>query len=572
MFRLIKLIFIWNILLVPFKAFPGSQSIDSLMSQLDSVLSKRDTYIEQKEAKLNLLRHKADTTKDMRVSFDVLGDLLDEYVTFNTDSAYSISLQREDIAKMLGDSVLVMNARMNRANILNATAMYKETIDLISSIKYELLPDYLRPYYFHIKRTAYGRLADFAAFPLEKKRYEVLTDMYRDSLLNVNSPTSLAYAITKADKLNANRTPHEAIAILDRYRNDNVLTEHDNAIFAWTLSESYSLIGDTDNQKRELIKSSISDIKSAVREYISLRQLALLLYREGDLERAYKFMSIAVDDAAKCNARQRIVELNSFYPMINDIYVAKIQSQKKSLSWTIVIIAILSLILLVSLVCTWKQMRKVSEARKTTQEANEKLHKANEELHDANEKLHIANEQLYVVNEELKQSNIKLHEANRNIAEISELKEVYIGRYMSQCLAYIDKLDAYRKSIGKLFGTGKTEELKRTLKSSVIIDDELKKFYEQFDQTFLSLFPTFVSDFNNLLLPGEEIIPKKEGYLNTELRIFALIRLGITDSDKIAKFLRYSLTTIYNYRTKVRNKAKGDRNSLEKEVMKIGLR
>ncbi len=217
-------------------------------------------------------------------------------------------------------------------------------------------------------------------------------------------------------------------------------------------------------------------------------------------------------------------------------------------------------------------MRKVSEARKTTQEANEKLHKANEELHDANEKLHIANEQLYVVNEELKQSNIKLHEANRNIAEISELKEVYIGRYMSQCLAYIDKLDAYRKSIGKLFGTGKTEELKRTLKSSVIIDDELKKFYEQFDQTFLSLFPTFVSDFNNLLLPGEEIIPKKEGYLNTELRIFALIRLGITDSDKIAKFLRYSLTTIYNYRTKVRNKAKGDRNSLEKEVMKIGLR
>lgn len=141
---------------------------------------------------------------------------------------------------------------------------------------------------------------------------------------------------------------------------------------------------------------------------------------------------------------------------------------------------------------------------------------------------------------------------------------------MDRSLEYIEMLDAYRKSIGKLVNSGKTSELQQFIKSTKIIDDELKSFYAQFDRTFLNLFPSFVEDFNNLLLPEEAIIPKKQGALNTELRIFALIRLGITDSDKIAKFLRYSLTTIYNYRTKVRNKAKGDRNTLEIEVAKIG--
>lgn len=141
---------------------------------------------------------------------------------------------------------------------------------------------------------------------------------------------------------------------------------------------------------------------------------------------------------------------------------------------------------------------------------------------------------------------------------------------MDQCLVHIEKLDTYRKTIGKLVNSGKTDELRTLVKSSAVFDDELKAFYDQFDKTFLSLFPTFVEEFNELLLPGETIIPKKEGTLNAELRIYALIRLGITDSDKIAKFLRYSLTTIYNYRTKVRNKAKGDRNTLDADVMKIG--
>lgn len=546
---ILNIILLVCFLVLPMKGVSENTPADSLMNQLDNVIAQRETYIQQKIAKLAELRHQADVTQDDRSRFNVLGELMDEYIPFNTDSAYAICMQREHIAGTLRDPVLLMNARMNRANILNATAMYKETVDIMDSIRLELLPEYLHPYYFHIKRTVYGGLADYSAFDSEKQRYEKLTNMYRDSLLAVNDPSSLAYAIIKADQLNFTGSPKEAIMILNQYRTDNELSDHDKAICAWSLSESYSLTGDIDNQKKELLISSIFDMKSAVREYISLRQLALLLYKEGDLERAYKFISVAIDDAVKCNARQRIVELNSFYPMINVIYVDKIQSQKKSLGWTIVIITVLSLVLLLLLVYTRKQMKKVAEARKTIQSAYEKVNN---------------------LNTELQETIGKLHEANKDIAEISELKEVYIGRYMDQCLEYIEKFDAYHKSIGKLVNLGKFEELKKTFHSTSPIDEELKAFYDQFDKTFLSLFPSFVKDFNKLLLPEEAIIPKKEGSLNTELRIFALIRLGITDSDRIAKFLRYSLTTIYNYRTKVRNKAKDNRNLFEQEITKIG--
>lgn len=546
---IIKVMLFVCFLMTPIEVISGNALTDSLMNQLDHIISVREIYIQQKLTRLTKLRQKAEDMRDDKSRFDALGELMNEYQSFNTDTAYVISVERENIAKTLGDPLLLMNAQLNRAEILSTVAMYKETVELMDSIKYELLPDYLRSYYFHIKRTVYGRLADYAAFLPERKRYEELTNMYRDSLLAVNEPSSLGYVIIKADQYNVKGQPKEAIKILAKFRRDNKLTEHVKAICAWTMAESYSLLGDTDNQKRELLLSSIADMKSAVREYISLRKLALLLYQEGDLARAYKFMSIAVDDATKCNARQRIVELNAHYPMINDIYVGKIQSQKKSLSWTIVIITVLTLILLILLLYTRKQMKKVAEARKTVQEAYEQLHDLNAELHESNQ---------------------KLQEANRDIAEISELKEIYIGRYMEQCLEYIDKLDTYRKTISKLFVSGKSDELKKTLKSTTIIDDELKAFYDQFDKTFLSLFPSFVEDFNKLLLPEEEIVPKKEGCLNAELRIFALIRLGITDSDKIATFLRYSLTTIYNYRTKVRNKARRDRNLLEQEVIKIG--
>lgn len=549
MIGLKKFISVCFLICISYLSMSGENQIDSLMKQLDDVIARRGFYLKNKERRLSTLHREYLSAWDDRARFDVLTRLYDEYYSFNTDSAYNISIRQEKLAERLGDNNMLMHARLNRACIFGATAMYHECMQLLDTLTLSDIPDYLHPYYFHIKRTVYGCMSDYAPFPSDKSKYFNMTNSYRDSIMASNDPASLAYIITKADYLNVNGAPRQAIELLTSFMSHNDLSEHEEAICSWTLSEAYRNIGDREMEKRNLIISAISDLKSSVREYISLRQLALMLYEEGDLDRAYEYMTVAVEDAAKCNARQRIIELNDSYPMINRIYVDTVRSQKKTLERYITIITIMILLLIAMLVYMRQQMMKVARARKEVEEAYKRKNRLTEELRASNE---------------------KLTDAHNAIAEISELKEVYIGKYMSQCLIYIEKLDMYRKNLGKLVNSGKMSELKTLLKSSAVIDDELKAFYDQFDKTFLNLFPTFIEEFNNLLLPEEAILPKKEGSLNAELRIYALIRLGIADSDRIAKFLRYSLATIYNYKTKIKNKAKGDRNSLDAEVMKIG--
>lgn len=526
-----------------------NQRIDSLMSRLDSVIADRPRYLAMKEKRLSQLKGELAAVDDDHRRFDIIGQLVDEYSPFNTDSAYRYSELREAVANTIGDPTLIVNARMNQANILSSIGMYTEAMELMEPITSAGLPDYLRPYYFHIQRTLYGRMADYSAFDDDRIQYLRLTDLYRDSLLLVNPPGTLSNVIVRADQLNERGEGRKAIEVMTEFMEQHELSEHERAICAWTLSESYAQVGDTASQKEQLIISAISDMKSAVREYISLRALALLLYREGDLDRAYDFMNISMEDASKSNARHRILEINETYPAINGIYVNKVRDQKRSLWWALCLITVLLLFLFAVLLYLRKQMRHIAQARCIIEENND---------------------QLQLLNSRLTQSNRELSEANRSITENSRLKETYIGRYMDQCMEYIEKLDSYRKTIRKVAQSIKSDELKTLVKSSADLDWELKSFYDNFDATFLKLFPTFVDDFNRLLRPEEAIIPKRAGSLTTELRIFALIRLGITDSDSIAKFLRYSLTTIYNYRTRVRNKAVGDRSQLEKQVLLIG--
>lgn len=541
----------------------STSSVDSLLNQLDELIAKRETYIEAKEERLRDLHKALDSAATPAERFDRLGALYTEYHSFNADSAYNISLRQEALARRQGNDAWLLNARLNRANIMRVTGMHYETLALIDSINPDDIPPYLKAYYFHTLRSVYGNLTEFAAFEPERKQYEALTDRFRDSLLVYNDPQSVFYYLIKADRLNFHGNPRGALELMDGYIASNRLPEHDRAIFAWTRAVAYGMMGRREEQKEQLLISAIADMKSAVREHLSLHQLALMLYEDGDLDRAQRYLTLAVDDAARGNARQRIVELNDSYPKVNGIYVSTIRSQKRTLEWAVALITVLTLVLIAMLFYLRRQMRKIAEGRRNVEAVNGKLNEANARLTDSNRRLSELNEQL-------KLSNAGLHEANCAIAEISEQKEVYIGRYMDQSMSYIEMLDSYRKNIAKLLNAGRFDELRSMVRSTSMIDAELRNFYDCFDRTFLNLFPTFVDEFNALLKPESAIIPKKAGTLTPELRIFALIRLGITDSDRIAGFLRYTLTTIYNYRTKVRNRARGDRSKLEEAVMKIG--
>lgn len=526
-----------------------SSRADSLLLKLDQAIKERPIYMEQKELKLVELKRQLHRQIPDEERFAILGTLLDEYRSFNTDSALHMAEEREQIAIRLGNREYIDNARMNKADVLGMTGMYKEVMDLMRNIHIDRLPVDIHPYYYHIYRTVYGLMADYAVTAYEKKLYTELTDKYRDSLLLVNKDNLLIHTLIQSDQYNVRNEYDKAIRLLTDYLALQKDYEHDVAICAYTLSESYRLKGDKEKEKEYLIVSAMADMKTAVREYISLRKLAVLLYQEGDIERAYSYVKICMEDAAACNARLRKLEILEIFPIINDAYQQKTEKQQEQMKWALVSISLLSLFLLLAIFYVYKQMKKVAAARREVIDANKRLKELNDELH---------------------LSNAQLKEANHSIAENSYLKEEYIGRYMDQCSVYLEKMDNYCRSLGKIAATGNVEELYKNIKSSKFIEGELKEFYTNFDNTFLQLFPTFVEDFNALLADDEQISLKAGERMNTELRIFALIRLGITDSVKIAQFLRYSVTTIYNYRTKVRNKAAGDRDLLEQEVMTIG--
>ncbi len=526
-----------------------SSRADSLLLKLDQAIKERPIYMEQKELKLVELKRLLHRQIPDEERFAILGTLLDEYRSFNTDSALHMAEEREQIAIRLGNREYIDNARMNKADVLGMTGMYKEVMDLMRNIHIDRLPVDIHPYYYHIYRTVYGLMADYAVTAYEKKLYTELTDKYRDSLLLVNKDNLLIHTLIQSDQYNVRNEYDKAIRLLTDYLALQKDYEHDVAICAYTLSESYRLKGDKEKEKEYLIVSAMADMKTAVREYISLRKLAVLLYQEGDIERAYSYVKICMEDAAACNARLRKLEILEIFPIINDAYQQKTEKQQEQMKWALVSISLLSLFLLLAIFYVYKQMKKVAAARREVIDANKRLKELNDELH---------------------LSNAQLKEANHSIAENSYLKEEYIGRYMDQCSVYLEKMDNSRRSLGKIAATGNVEELYKNIKSSKFIEGELKEFYTNFDNTFLQLFPTFVEDFNALLADDEQISLKAGERMNTELRIFALIRLGITDSVKIAQFLRYSVTTIYNYRTKVRNKAAGDRDLLEQEVMTIG--
>lgn len=526
-----------------------SSRADSLLLKLDQAIKERPIYMEQKELKLVELKRQLHRQIPDEERFAILGTLLDEYRSFNTDSALHMAEEREQIAIRLGNREYIDNARMNKADVLGMTGMYKEVMDLMRNIHIDRLPVDIHPYYYHIYRTVYGLMADYAVTAYEKKLYTELTDKYRDSLLLVNKDNLLIHTLIQSDQYNVRNEYDKAIRLLTDYLALQKDYEHDVAICAYTLSESYRLKGDKEKEKEYLIVSAMADMKTAVREYISLRKLAVLLYQEGDIKRAYSYVKICMEDAAACNARLRKLEILEIFPIINDAYQQKTEKQQEQMKWALVSISLLSLFLLLAIFYVYKQMKKVAAARREVIDANKRLKELNDELH---------------------LSNAQLKEANHSIAENSYLKEEYIGRYMDQCSVYLEKMDNYRRSLGKIAATGNVEELYKNIKSSKFIEGELKEFYTNFDNTFLQLFPTFVEDFNALLADDEQISLKAGERMNTELRIFALIRLGITDSVKIAQFLRYSVTTIYNYRTKVRNKAAGDRDLLEQEVMTIG--
>lgn len=520
----------------------GQETNHALVRQLDENIRRRPLYQAEKESRITELKTQLMHELDDSRRYDIYNSLFQEYSAYSTDSLLVYARRKMVLAQRMDDSRYLEESTLNMIEVLSTTGMYIEALELLTSIHSN------SAYYYHLCRSTYGWLADYAIPGKERDKYARITDLYRDTLLAIHRDNPVVYSLIKADRLIVHGKYREAIDTLDEIYPDTTYTTRTEAQIAYTYSEAYHFLGDRENEKKFLLISSIADIQSAVREYISLRKLAILTYQEGDVERAYNYLKCSLEDAIQCNARLRTLEISQVFPIIDKAYRDKAEYQKRRRGIFSLSISVLSFFLLISLFHIYRQMKKITAARREVIEANRLLKRLNNQLN---------------------QFNAELKSVNHTLSHTNRIKEEYIGKYMDQCSAYLDKMEVYRRSLGKLAAAGKVEELYRTIKSTRFIEEELEDFYAGFDETFLNLFPTFVEDFNALL--ADKIYPKAGERLNTELRIFALIRLEITDSVKIAHFLRYSVTTIYNYRTRVRNRAMGERDEFENKVMGIGM-
>lgn len=548
--------YIGAILLLPLLGYSQAAGEDMRLKELDAIVKHPGKYEQQKEVGLAGLKSERERAETDTLRFEADARLVEAYKVYIADSALYYAQEQLQLARKSKNAEWENRARMQLAEVRIVTGMYREALDLLDEIKeMELRPE-LKGYYYHLYNTLYRAMGDYAVGEDLQQEYEELANRYRDSLQTVYPPESDRHILVEAEQLISRGKYREALGRLLPYYVTLEPDSREIGYTAYSIAEAYRGLGDREKEKEYLTVSALADLKCGVKEYISLRELAALLYEEGDIRRAYAYMKRAMEDAAFCNARLRTVEVSQVLPIVDEAYRLQTERQRRQLVLLLTCISVLALFLVALAFYLRRQMKKLDSAKREIAQANGKLKQLNEELQYVNDRLSESNKQLQVTND--------------NLAEVNYIKEAYIGRFLDLCSTYIGKLDTYRRSLNKKAMSGRTEDLFRELKSTQLVEDELDEFYNNFDTAFLHLFPHFVKEFNALLAEGEEIILKPGELLNTELRIFALIRLGIADSNKIAQFLRYSLKTIYNYRTKMRSKARGNRDDFEKEVMRIG--
>lgn len=527
----------------------ADKTLDSLLNVLDLTIREHETYVVQRESRI---RHLKELTHGIEVNsvehYNLNSQIYKEYKAFICDSAIYYLNENIQIAERLHDIDRKIESQLQLSLLLSSTGMYTESIDVLESVDRQKVVSRLIADYYTCFDHVYGELSVYTQDKTLSGHYWTISQAYKDSLYAILPPESEEYLMMREALLRDQHQYEEALKVNDLRLAETEVNTPQYALVTYHRSLIYKYSNDNLGEKQNLCLSAISDIRSAIKDHASLWMLAQLLYEDGDMERAYQYMRFSWNATKFYNARLRSWQSADVLSLIDKTYQAMIEKQNDRLQQNLLLITALLVLLIVALGYIYRQMKKLADARNHLQ---------------------VANGQLNGLNEELRQMNSCLSSTNIELSESNQIKEEYIARFIKLCSTYINRLDAYRRMVNKKVSAGQIAELLKITRSQDALDEELEELYVNFDTAFLHLFPDFVKKFNDLLQENEQIVLKKDELLNTELRIFALIRLGIEDSSQIAEFLRYSVNTIYNYRAKVKNKARGSREDFEDLVRKI---
>ena len=527
------------------------QQLTLLLDSLDKQLELRTTYEQNRLHRINALKsviQQQDLSPEQSYGFHK--QLIDEYKAYNFDSTMHYIEASAQLASQLNRKPYQDQIRICRGLIFATSGNFLESSDILYNEidSLNLDPALFPEYYVALQRLA-AELAEYSTDPEIKRIYTGRRAYYRSKIMEQTDPQSDEYLyylfqdayqtgdLSRADSLSS--------MLVFRHKEST----HSYAIYAYHRSTVFQNLMEEELQMEWLARSAMADIQSAVKDHASLTRLATVLFETGgNINRAFRYIDISLADALFYNAKLRPWQVAGVLPQIEKAYQEKQVIQNRRVRVFLISISALVLVLVFASAYLVKQTRRTIRAHSSLREINKRI---------------------VAQNKELNRVNAQLQKLNHQIAESNRVKEGYIGLFLAILSDNLDKMKEFRAYVKRSIRYGKTQELSEELNNTEWAEEEVANFYRTFDTAFLELYPSFVQDFNAMLVQEEQIVLKKGELLNTELRIFALIRLGIKDSGSIASLLRYSVNTIYNYRAKIKNAALGARDDFEDRVSSL---
>lgn len=509
-----------------------------LYRQIDRAIADSAQAVARHEARITTLRRQWATERRSGRRFLIADSLYDAYSAYINDSAVVWAMRCDSLAKNTDDGSLAIGVRLNLVYQYTKSGYFTEAADYFSTIRPESLTPALRARYYDVGADLYGNSGYATEDPVIKQRYWQRSIALRDSSYLFTPRHSALYMRNRVQQLVNADSGRAALSFSNEWMRMTKPATHDYAIAAYYRSEAYRRAGDIAHQKEWLARSAIADLNNAVMDQASLWMLAGIIYREGDIDRAFRYMDYSWHCVQRFSAHKRSWDVTPILTVISSSYQTKTHLANERLTALLITAALLLIISISLLLYVQRKRHQLGEARNALDHSNRQLRLTIEQL----------------------------NRVNADLSESDRVKDQYIGNFFSLFSSMLENLDSFRAKVRRKLKAGQSDELLAMTDPENKNQEMHKQLMKTFDDTFLTLYPNFVEEFNALLRPGCSVRPSGKERMNTTLRIFALIRLGITESSRIADILGYSPVSIYNYRTRAKNLSACPRDEFEEKI------
>lgn len=520
-----------------------ADTTSDLIQRVDSIMDNISQIYGKKQARIDFYKNMAEKSRKPETLLSAYDKLYDEYFVFQFDSAMVYVDKAIQLADRIGDKYHHDKSRIEKASLLAVGGLYGEAMGLLGEIDSVKLDDELRFTYTITYYYVYTYWADYCHDNTYSPRYRERADSYLKQAVAMLRPTDSYYDFFWGEYyIYVERNDQRALQHYFKTLKTAPVESRWYAMASYAIANNYSANNDNHKYEEYILRACISDLLNCTRENLAMQDLAMYMFKKGDdnILLAERYINFAMDDAKNYNNRLRIIEISQKLPVIVSTYREKLSSQNSLMRMALLGVSVLCVFVVVLLYFYSRQNRQLARHRHELSQSNHLLSSLNE----------------------------KLNTLNSRLLDTNSRRERLAKLYIDLCAKYIDRLSKFEVLVKRKIKVGQVNDLLNTASSSRLSEEDAVTFMNSFDTAFLDLYPSFVTEFNALLREDEQIVPPHKGRLTTELRIYALIRLGVKESSEIAALLFYTPRTIYNYRSTIKSRAR-NRETFESEVEQL---